>query len=73
MDLFISPSQFLADLTSKRIAKNRIQVLHNGIELDEYKPRYSDKGYGIYFGRISKGKGIETFWMLMIKLSSFYR
>lgn len=60
VDLFISPSQFLADLTSMRFSKNKIKVLTNGINIDEYVASYHDDGYALYFGRISKEKGIKT-------------
>jgi glycosyltransferase involved in cell wall biosynthesis len=60
VDLFIAPSNFLADLTARRIPREKIAVLPNGIDLDEYRPHYSDQGYGLYFGRLSAEKGIET-------------
>ena len=60
VDLFLSPSKFLADLTSKRISPDKIRVLHNGIKIDEYQPNFDDQGYAVYFGRLSKEKGIET-------------
>ncbi len=60
VDLFISPSRFLADLTSYRIPQNKIRILHNGIDVAEYLPNLNDQGYGLYFGRISREKGIET-------------
>ncbi len=60
VDLFLSPSRFLADLAGRRVVRDKIRVLHNGIDLAEYQPNYSDHGYALYFGRISKEKGIET-------------
>ena len=60
VDLFIAPSQFLAEVVSKRIPREKITVLRNGIDLKKYKPTYEDKGYVLYFGRLSKEKGIET-------------
>ena len=60
VDLFIAPSQFLADVISKRIPREKIVVLRNGIDLNEYKPTSEDEGYVLYFGRLSKEKGIET-------------
>lgn len=60
VDLFLAPSKFLAYLTTQRISQARIRVLHNGINVDEYRPNYDDQGYAIYFGRLSKEKGIET-------------
>lgn len=60
VDLFLSPSQFMADQISQRVPPEKIQVLHNGIDVEEYQPVYSGHGYGLYFGRLSKEKGIET-------------
>ena len=60
VDLFISPSEFLADLTSKRIPRNKIKVLNNAIDLDLCQPNFDDEGYALYFGRLSKEKGVKT-------------
>lgn len=60
VDIFLAPSQFLADLTSQRISKTKIQVLHNGIDTDAYQAHYKDDGYCLYFGRLSKEKGVQT-------------
>ena len=61
VDLFLSPSKFLADLVAKyRTDTGRIKVLHNGIAINEYKPSEADGGYAVYFGRISREKGVET-------------
>jgi glycosyltransferase involved in cell wall biosynthesis len=60
VDLFLTPSRFLADLTKQRIPQEKIKVLHNGIDQNIYQPQYGDQGYGLYFGRLSKEKGIQT-------------
>lgn len=60
VDLFLAPSRFIADLTELRIAKDKIRVLHNGIDEERYQPSYVDQGYGLYLGRLSKEKGIKT-------------
>ncbi len=60
VDLFISPSWFLADLVSRRVSSDKLTVLKNGIDISEYTPNYSDSGYGLYLGRLSREKGIET-------------
>jgi glycosyltransferase involved in cell wall biosynthesis len=61
VDLFVSPSRFLAELIGRyRISPRRITILRNGIDTESYKPTYSDKGYILYFGRLSKEKGIKT-------------
>jgi len=61
VDLILSPSNFLADLVAQyRIDPGRIKVLHNGIDFNKYDPSEEDGGYAIYFGRISREKGVET-------------
>ena len=61
VDLFLAPlPQFISDLTSQRIPKEKIRVLRNGIEVDEYQPHYDDAGYCLYIGRLSREKGIQT-------------
>lgn len=60
VDLFLSPSRFLAELINQRIPQEKIRVLHNGIDLDAYSPRSSDHAYALYLGRLSREKGIET-------------
>lgn len=60
VDMFIAPSKFMASQISQRIPSDKIRVIANGIDTNEYLPHYLDKGYGLYFGRISKEKGVET-------------
>ena len=61
VDLFLCPSQFMGDMVSQyRIDRKRIRVLHNGIDVKTYNCSEQDDGYAIYFGRISKEKGVET-------------
>jgi len=61
VDLFIAPSRFLADLVSQyRVPEEKILVLRNGIDESYYIPEDVDGGYVLYFGRLSREKGIET-------------
>ena len=61
VDLFLSPSKFIAELAARyRIDKRKIKVLHNGIDTKKYNPSCLDNNYAIYFGRISREKGIEV-------------
>lgn len=60
VELFVSPSRFLAKLISQRVPEEKIRVLHNGIDLDTYSPGSNDHGYALYLGRLSREKGIET-------------
>ena len=60
VDVFLAPSAFLAKLVSRRIPDNKIKVLYNGIDIENYQPYFSDKGYGLYLGRLSAEKGVKT-------------
>ncbi len=60
VDLFLSPSRFFADLISQRIPQEKLKILHNGIDVNTYKPNYTDQGYCLFFGRLSQEKGVET-------------
>jgi glycosyltransferase involved in cell wall biosynthesis len=60
VDLFLSPSRFLADLISARIPRDKIRLLPNGIALESQRPSFKDNGYALYLGRISGEKGIQT-------------
>ena len=60
VDLFIAPSQFMADIVRTRIGQSKTKVIRNGIDGRQYSPNYSHSGYYLYFGRLSKEKGVET-------------
>ncbi|MDO8947210.1 MAG: glycosyltransferase family 4 protein [Desulfocapsaceae bacterium] len=60
VDLFLAPSRFLADLIGQRIPREKIKVLPNGIDVETYQPKYADQGYGLYFGRLSREKGVKS-------------
>ena len=60
VDCFICPSQFIADLTKQRIPINKLTVLPNGIDITVFTPPYNSNGYALYFGRLSKEKGVHT-------------
>jgi len=61
VDMFLTPSQFMGDIVGKyRINSRKIRVLHNGIDVNQYGYSGEDDGYVVYFGRLSKEKGVET-------------
>jgi glycosyltransferase involved in cell wall biosynthesis len=61
VDLFVSPSRFLANLLSKyRVERGKILVLRNGVEIDDGGLSEIEDEYIIYFGRVSREKGVET-------------
>ena len=55
----ITPSNFYKQkLVEDGIDKERIQTIYNFINLSEYDLENKDEAYGLYFGRLSKEKGI---------------
>jgi glycosyltransferase involved in cell wall biosynthesis len=60
VDLFLTPSLFFKELASLRMPGHKIKHLRNGIKIERYIPKQGDDGYILYFGRISREKGIET-------------
>jgi glycosyltransferase involved in cell wall biosynthesis len=60
VDVFLAPSRFMADTISNRIEPGKITVLPNGINPNRFIPSYTDEGYCLYIGRISREKGIHT-------------
>lgn len=60
VDRFIAPSRFMADLISHRISKEKISILPNGVCHNSGISSGEDRNYGLYFGRLSGEKGIET-------------
>lgn len=61
VDVFVSPSRQLRDrMIDHGVDGKRIVHLPYSIALDEYVPRYESDGYGVYVGRLSAGKGLET-------------
>jgi glycosyltransferase involved in cell wall biosynthesis len=60
VDVFISPSRFLADLVAQRIPKSKIRLLLHGVDPSEFQGVPQDEGYALFFGRLSEEKGIRT-------------
>ncbi|HDQ22541.1 MAG TPA: glycosyltransferase family 1 protein [Candidatus Uhrbacteria bacterium] len=61
IDIFISPSRFLADKVKQwGIKPDKVKHLYNFIDLDNFQP-ISEHGDGlVYFGRLSEEKGLLT-------------
>ena len=60
-DLFITPSRFLKNVVcTERLPRHKVVVLPNAIDTDAFAPVAGDKGYLLFFGRLSPEKGIET-------------
>ena len=61
IDLYLAPSRFLRDkLGEDGVPKAPVMYLPNAIDAGQYRPRYDDDGYGLYFGRLSPEKGVHT-------------
>lgn len=59
IDYIITPSEFYKKkLIEDGINANKIRALHNFIDIKQYDVETEDKGYALYFGRLSKEKGI---------------
>ena len=59
IDYIITPSEFYRKkFIEDGIPENKIETLHNFIELKDYDLERTDDGYALYFGRLSKEKGI---------------
>ena len=59
IDYIITPSEFYkTKLIEDGIKEDKIKALHNFIDISEYDVETQDNGYALYFGRLSKEKGI---------------
>ncbi len=59
IDYIIAPSEFYKKkLIEDGLPENKIEAIHNFLELEEYDIEVIDQGYALYFGRLSKEKGI---------------
>jgi glycosyltransferase involved in cell wall biosynthesis len=69
---YISVSQFNYNLHTKRnVLKKRLSLLYNFFpELNNIKPQYKRGDYFLYYGRLSKEKGIMTLLKAWAKLNS---
>lgn len=70
IDIFISPSQFLKEKVEEMGFKRKIIHLPNFINIKEYMPKYDwEENSIVYFGRLSKEKGLFTLIEAMKELS----
>lgn len=60
VDIFIAPSQFMANLVKARIPVDKIKLLRNGVDTSAVKPSNTDDGYALFLGRLSIEKGLQT-------------
>jgi glycosyltransferase involved in cell wall biosynthesis len=60
VDIMICPSKFIAQqIRNSGFSGVPIEILHNGIDIDSITRSSADKGYYLYFGRVSEEKGVE--------------
>jgi glycosyltransferase involved in cell wall biosynthesis len=64
VDLYLAPSQYFADVmaTRMKVARGRVQVVYNGINLAGYEPAASPPSPPVlgYFARMCPDKGLDT-------------
>ena len=59
INYIITPSEFYrAKFIEDGVNENKVQAIHNSIEMKDYDVEVEDDGYALYFGRLSKEKGI---------------
>lgn len=69
IDYIITPSEFYKKkLEQDGIPENKIKSMHNFIDIKQYNLETSDENYALYFGRLSKEKGILNLIQAFSKL-----
>ena len=59
IDFVLPPSEFYMNkLIQDGIPKDKISYIHNFIDVDAFDVKTEDDGYALYFGRLSREKGI---------------
>ena len=58
--MIISPSVFLRGILLRTLPNSRIDVIVNGVDDSRPLAEVSDEGYMLYFGRLSREKGVAT-------------
>ena len=59
IDYIITPTNFYKNkLVQDGIPKEKIEAIHNFIDINNYNLDTEDEGYALYFGRLSSEKGI---------------
>lgn len=66
IDVFHVPSRFMGEkMRQAGIAPGKIRHMPYTIKMDKFSPNYSNRGYALYFGRLSDEKGILTLLQAM--------
>ncbi len=68
INMIITPSDFLKKMFVKDgIKTENVTVLHNFVDLNDYNVKVENNGYALYFGRLSKEKGIMNLILAFAK------
>lgn len=71
VDVFIAPSHYMKDkCVSFGIPKEKIKIIYNFLDFksEEGIPAFSQEKYILYYGRLSREKGIDTLLQAMEKI-----
>ena len=60
LDVIVSPSVFLRGVLLRTLPNSRIDVIVNGVDDSRPLDETSDEGYMLFFGRLSREKGVAT-------------
>lgn len=60
LDVIVSPSAFLRGILLRVLPHSRIDVIVNGVDDSRPVEMTGDEGYMLYFGRLSREKGVAT-------------
>lgn len=60
LDVIVSPSAFLRGILLRVLPHSRIDVIVNGVDDSRPVETTGDEGYMLYFGRLSREKGVAT-------------
>jgi glycosyltransferase involved in cell wall biosynthesis len=60
VDRFLAPSRFMRDAACHRFKSDKVLLLYNGVDTVRIPSSSKDEKFVLYFGRLSKEKGIET-------------
>ncbi|MGA9913254.1 glycosyltransferase family 4 protein [Paraburkholderia sp.] len=61
IDRAIAPSRFMADVVTRwRFPKERVTVLYNGVDPNNFQPVPDSGGYALFLGRLIHDKGLLT-------------
>lgn len=69
VDMFLFQSEFTRDMFVKfGFDKSKTKIVENSFDFSNITPSYKSEDYILYFGRISKEKGIKTLLKAMINI-----